>query len=176
MKLNRKNKLLLLGLILTLYFCYSFAIEKTLDYYRKYKNQKELIDNTNNKPKLLANLLLKEKEIDQWLSKNDYMSTSFQNELLKHLNNYGSIHNLKIVDFKEPHKIIENNTEINSYSFSVDGSFNNVLGLINTIENNPSLGFIKHMSAEKKINYKTNGEYIITTVIIQKNVELKTSN
>lgn len=173
MKLNRKNKLLILGLILSLYLCYSLAIDKTIEYYKQYKDQKELISTTNNNPKLLFNLLLKEKQIDQWLSKNDYVSTAYQNELLKELNAYCSLHNLKIVDFKEPHKVIEKKSEINNYSFSVEGSFNTVLGLINKIENNPGLGFIKHLSTEKIMNYKSNEEYILTSLILQKRQDIK---
>lgn len=169
MKLNRKNKLLVLGIVLTLYLCYSLAIKKTINYYNEYKTQKELIVNLNNNPKLLNSLIVREKQIDKWLIKNDYASDSFQNELLKQLNNYSSNHNLKIVDFKEPHQLTENETQINSYSFSVEGSFIKVLGLINSIENNSNLGFIKHFSTTKKMNFKTNEEYIITNIIVQKN-------
>lgn len=173
MKLNRKNKLLLLCFVLALFLCYNLAIKKTIDYYNQYSSQKELIDNTNNSPKIMANLLAREKQINQWLSKNDNLSNSFQNELLKQLNSYCSSHNLKITDFKEPHIITEKETAINSYQFSVEGSFNSVLGLINAIENNPILGYIKHLSTEKRMNYKTNTEYIVTTVIIQKKVGIK---
>lgn len=172
MKLNRKNKLLLLGFILTLFLCYNLAIKKTIYYYQQFNSQEEQIHSLNNSPNVLAHLKAKEKQMDQWLTKNDNFSKSFQNELLKHLNDYCSSHNLKIIDFKEPHKIIENKTELNSYSFAVEGNFNSVLGLINKVENNPGLGFIKHLATEKKINYKTNSEYVVTTVIIQKNVSV----
>ena len=168
MKLNRKNKLLLGCFILVLVLCYKLAIKNTLDYYSEYKSQKELINNINNSPKVLVNLLSREKQINNWLSKNDNTNTSFQSELLKKLNIYCSSNNLKITDFKEPHKAIENHTEINSYIFSLEGNFNSTLGLINKIENNSNLGLIKHLSSEKKMNYKTNTEYITTDIIIQK--------
>src|SRR5574343_220672 len=123
MKLNRRNKVLILGIVLSLYLSYSLAIKKTIAYYKEYKSKNELISNLNNNPKLLSNLIANEKQIDLWLSKNDHPSDSFQNELLKQLNNYCSKNNLKIVDFKEPHQIQESETNINSYSFSIDGSF-----------------------------------------------------
>lgn len=173
MKLNKKNKLLLLGFIITLFLCYKMAIKKTIEYYSEYKSQKELIDNINNSPKVLSNLLAKEKQINQWLQENDNLSYSFQNELLKHLNFYCSSHNLRVVDFKEPHKITEKETETSSYIFSVEGNFNTVLGLINKIENNSGIGFIKHIATEKRMNYKTNTEYIVTTIIIEKKVGAK---
>jgi|LakMenE18May11ns_1017448.scaffolds.fasta_scaffold9952541_4 hypothetical protein len=168
MKLNRKNKLLIGCFFLVLFLCYNLAIKKTIYYYSQYNSQKELLNNINNSPRVLANLLARDKQINQWLSKNDIMSSSFQSELLKQLNEYCSSHNLKITDFKEPHVIIEKQTEISSYFFSVEGNFNYTLGLINKIENNPNLGLIKHLTTEKKMNYKTNEEFIVTNVIIQK--------
>lgn len=169
MKLNRKNKLLVLGIALSIYLSYSLAIKKTINYYNEFKTQQELMQNLNNNPRLLSDLIVREKQIDEWLIKNDHASDSFQNELLKRLNSYCSNNNLKIVDFKEPHQIIENETQINSYGFSVEGSFIKVLGLTYNIEKSSNLGFIKHISTTKKMNFKNNEEYIITNIIVQKN-------
>ena len=173
MKLNRKNKILIIGIVLTLYISYSLAIKKTITYYKEYKTNQELIGNLNNNPKLLSSLIFREKQIDQWLSKNDHTTDSFQNELLKELNKYCSKNNLKIVDFREPHQIQESETNINSYSLSIEGSFIKILGLISSIENTSGLGLIKHISTVKKMNYKTNDEYITTYIIIQKNNTIK---
>ena len=54
MKLNRKNKVLILGIVLSLYLSYSLAIKKTIVYYKEYKSNNELISNLNNNPKLLS--------------------------------------------------------------------------------------------------------------------------
>lgn len=169
MKLNRKNKLLIIFIFLALILCYNLAIKKTFDYYNQYNSEKEIIDNTKKNPFLLSNLLVREKQINQWLNKNDNSNSSFQSKLLKQLNQYSAKHNLKIIDFREPHSVNEKQTEIKSYIFSIEGSFNATLGLINNIENNPNLGHIKHLSTEKKMNYKTNQEVVVTFVIIQKN-------
>lgn len=168
MKLNRKNKLLIASFILVLFLSYKLAIKNTVDYYNQYNIQKELLNNSNNSPKILSTLLAREKQLNQWLSKNDIKSSSYQSELLKLLNNYCSSNSLKITDFKEPHIITEKQTEISSYVFSVEGNFNTTLGLINKIENNANLGLIKHFTTEKKMNYKTNEEFVVTNIIIQK--------
>jgi hypothetical protein len=170
MKLNRKNKLLLLGFLISLYFCYSFAISNTIAYYKEYHSKNELITDNNNSPKLTYQLLQKEKQLDLVLSRyNINASESFQNDLLKQLNTYSDSYHLKIIDFKEPHFMSEKGFMVTSYIFSLEGSFNGCLALLNKIENNPSLGSIKHLNFSKKRNYKTNTDQLFVEIILQKN-------
>jgi hypothetical protein len=170
MKLNRKNKLLLLGFLLALYICYSFAISNTLSYYKEYHSKNELISNNNSSPKLVHQLRQKERQLDLALSQYNINSTeSFQNDLLKQLNTYSDSYHLKIIDFKEPHIITEKGSSITSYIFSLEGSFNGCLALLNKIENNPSLGSIRHLNFTKKRNYKTNTDQLFVEVILQQN-------
>lgn len=172
MKINTKNKLLLIGFFISLYFSYSLAISKTLFYKNQYQASQEIANDTNN-PQLLAQLHYKEKQIDKWMAQNSSTMSNFQNELLKQLNLYCNEQQLKIVDFQEPHKYIENQSQTLSYSFSLEGSFNGVIVVLNKIENQQNLGQIKHISSQKKTNYKTNQDYLITTVIIEKIENLK---
>lgn len=167
MKLNNKNKIVIVGFIISLYLSYSFAISKTL-FYKKQYNLNQEISNDNNSPKVLSELRYKEKQIDKWMTDNNSSSLNFQNELLKTLTQYSNLYHLKIVDFQEPHKFDEKGSTILSYSFSLEGSFSGVMGLLNKIENKQNLGLIKHINTLKKTNYKTNQDYLITTVIIQK--------
>ena len=96
-------------------------------------------------------------------------SESFQNDLLKQLNNYSDTFHLKIIDFKEPHSITQKQFITTSYIFSVEGSFNGCISLLNKIENNPNLGSIKHLNFIKKRNFKTNTDQLFAEVILQKN-------
>ncbi len=170
MKLNRKNKILIFGFLLVLYICYCFAISNTLFYYKDYHSKNELISSNNSSPKLAHQLLQKEKQLDFVLSQYNITATeSFQNDLLKQLNTYSDIYHLKIIDFKEPHIITEKEFVATSYIFSLEGSFNGCLALLNKIENNPSLGSIKHLNFIKKKNYKTNVDQLFVEVILQKN-------
>jgi hypothetical protein len=168
MKLNIKNKTLLVSFILALIVCYVLAFSKTKTYYNQYKNQQNLLNNIENSPKLLTQLKTKELQIDKWLSQNNTPSSTFQNELLRTINTYALSYNLKIIDFQEPHEFIEKQTAITSYIFTIEGSFNNVLLLINKVENASKLGMIKHISTIKKNNFKTAQDYLLTTIIIQK--------
>lgn len=170
MTLNRKNKILILGFLLALYICYSFAISNTISYYKEYCAKSILITENNNSPKLAFQLGQTEKQLDLVLSQyNIKTSESFQNDLLKQLNNYCDTFHLKIIDFKEPHSITQKQFITTSYIFSVEGSFNGCISLLNKIENNPSLGSIKHLNFIKKRNFKTNADQLFAEVILQKN-------
>lgn len=170
MKLDKKNKLLLVGFLLVLYLCYSFAISNTINYYKEYKTKQDQIAADSDMPGLVAKLSHKEKQLDQILSVYDInISESFQNDLLKQLTSYSDSFKLKIVDFQEPHSVTEKGYTVTSYIFSLEGSFNGCLAVLNKVENNPSLGLIRHLNFVKKKNYKTNTDELFVEVIMQKN-------
>ncbi len=172
MKLNNKNKILLIGFFISIYFCYIFAISKTLFYINQFNSYQHIINSGTN-IKNLYQLMYKEKQIDKWILVNNTSSINFQNDLLKNLTQYSDLYHLKITDFQEPHSANEKDYITLSYSFSLEGSFNGVLLLLNRIDNNQKLGLIKHVYSIKKTNYKTNQDFLVTTVIIQKAENLK---
>lgn len=170
MTLSKKNKLLLVGFVIVLYVCYSFAISNTINYYKEYQAKQQEIAADSNMPKLAGQLIQKEKQLDQVLSQYDVdITESFQNDLLKKLTSYSNSYKLKIVDFQEPHTISQKGFTTTSYIFSLEGSFNGCLAVLNKVENNPSLGNIKHLNFVKKKNYKTNTDQLFVEVIMQKN-------
>ena len=174
MKLNRNNKLLLLGLIITLYICYAFAFSNTIHYYNEYHSKKEVTENSLNNPDILRQLVVREKQLDTILNEYSIIEKeSFQNELLKKITNHSNRYNLKITDFKEPHIIVENDVKTSSYIFTLEGSFNGMLLLINAIENDVTLGAVKHITFAKNRNYKYNTDYLTGEIIMQKNETVK---
>ncbi|MFY0482506.1 hypothetical protein ACI6PS_07855 [Flavobacterium sp. PLA-1-15] len=173
MGLNKKNKLLLVGFIFMLFIGYRFAIAKTLFYYRDHAAKSQTINQESITPEMVNKLLQKEKQLDAMLLQYSINpSASFQNDLLEKLSGYCASHNLKITDFKEPHSFTVNEFQTNSYQFTLKGSFNGSLSVINKIENSPSLGIIKHLNFSKNRDYKTNSDYLTATVILQKNSAL----
>lgn len=169
MNFNKKNKILLLGFAFTLYICYTFAISNTIDLYKQYKNQKMKSESSINNPELLSQLKQKERQLDLLLRKyNIVEGVSFQNDLLKELNLFCKKNDLKITKFLEPHFIEQEDIKTNNYTFSVEGSYNNVVLLIHLFENNPKFGNVKSVSFVKNRNYKTNQDYLITDIILEK--------
>lgn len=170
MRLDRKNKLLLFGFLFALYICYTFAISNTIASYKEYHFKSEMIAENHNAPNLAYQSRQKEKQLDAILSRYKInASESFQSDLLKQLTAYSDSYNLKIIDFKEPHIIAKGDFATTSYIFSLEGSFNGCLALLNKMENNPSLGSIRHLNFAKKRNYKTNVDQLFVEIILQKN-------
>ncbi|HEX8269347.1 MAG TPA: hypothetical protein VF581_05605 [Flavobacterium sp.] len=169
MKLHAKNKLLIFGIVMVLYCSYTFAISKTLFYYNLYSNNEKLLESNINKPNLLNRLGKKEQHIDRLLTASQSgPDSSFQNFLLKQLSYYARHYNLKIVAFNAPHGYISSGTSISSYVFSIEGSFNGCMAMLNKLENEYAIGNIKHVTFTKKKNYRTSTEYLVAEVIIQK--------
>jgi hypothetical protein len=167
MTLDRKNKLLLFGFVIALYLSYTFAISKTIAYYKDYHSKKEIVNSYVITPKMAIQFRLKEQQLDQLLAQYKITnSESFQNDLLKKLNAYSADYHLKVIDFKEPHIIVGKGLTTTSYIFSLEGSFNGCLALINKIENNATLGSIKHIDFIKKRDYKSNQDFLTMEVVL----------
>lgn len=170
MRLNKKNKVLFAGFVVSLIVCYKFAFSNTLEYRSEYKRQQESANKNIETNNLLPLLKKKDKILQEQLKQYSYIdSASFQNELLGHIGKSISGKNLKIVKFEEPHIYHTEGIKSSSYPFSIEGNFNETLLLLNDLENEGALGFIRHVSLLKKMNYRTNTNYLVTDIILQKN-------
>lgn len=170
MTLNKKNKFLLAGFVIMLMVCYRFAFRQTLSYRSTYLKQTAVIQENSQKSQLLPLLKKKDIELTQQIRAYSAIDTlSFQNELLKTISTKAMQNSLKIKAFNEPHIMMDKGIKITSYDFVLEGGFNPTLALINDIENIGTLGVVKHISFQKKMNYKNNTFYLLTEVILQRN-------
>jgi NAD(P)H-dependent flavin oxidoreductase YrpB (nitropropane dioxygenase family) len=151
-----------------LYASYHFAISNTVSVYKQYTDKVSLSKAYTDTPDLLRQLIAKEQQIDLMLSNAGNSNTSLQNRLLKELNLYCQGLNLKIISFQEPHVFQQKETDIITYSFSTEGSFNDVIALVNKIENKSSHGSIKHLQTIKKTDYSTQRNFLVTHILIEK--------
>lgn len=169
MILNKKNKILIFGFLFGIFLCYQLAIKKTMIYYNDYKSKYLLISDSGLKQESLKDLNKKELELDTLISMNNLSNRdSFQNDLLKQLSFYAISNDLRIIDFKEPHVINSSGLITTNYFFTLEGSFNGSVKLLNNIENNFNLGIIKHISFLKKKDFKTDTDKLFVEVILQK--------
>ena len=118
---------------------------------------------------LLRGHVLKQKEkyYDSLLHVYKIGGTSLQNNLLNTITNFSSKNDLKVVDFSEPHTFTDKSLTINSYSFTVEGHFNNILQLIYTLEQRTKYGEIVSVSYGKKKNYRTGTSYLQAKILLQ---------
>ena len=167
MNLNKKNKFFVFCFLFLLFLTYEFGISKTIIYYNEFfsleNNQKSNFYTKKNED----DLFLKDKQLSSILSRFDFISGSnYQNELLSFINSNNS--GINIVEFNEPHNFIENNIKTTTYNFSLQGSFNAVLKLINNIENHPEFGNVTLVNFYKNKDFVNNNDELIVDVILEK--------
>lgn len=170
MKLNNKNKILILTSMLFIIIAYKTAISKTIYYYTSFNNTKEQLKNSENEKKTLGFFYAKNKKLDVILNNNDSPKNliNYQNHLLKTISSLSEKNNVKILNFEEPEILSTEKEKITHYKFSVEGNFNNSLIFLNQIENKPFIGKLLHFSTEKKMDYKENRVRIISTIVIER--------
>lgn len=162
-----KNRLLIGGFILVLFLCYKLAIAKTITLKSEYTTlvkEEKLFQHT---PKQIALLKKKEQYYDSLLRVYKIGGTSLQNNLLNAITSFSSKNDLKVVDFSEPHTFTDKSLTINTYSFTVEGHFNNILQLIYTLEQRTKYGEVVSVSYEKKKNYRTGASYLQAKIVLQ---------
>ncbi len=167
MKINGKNKLLFLGIVLMLLASYRFAITNTLDARKESQRLEQQKDQVGNIPKTMAALRQKESYYDSILKKLDIGDTSVQNNLLRTINEEAKVRNVKVIDLNEPHVEIEDNNRRITYSFSLSGSYTGILKTIHTIERKGNFGEIVHMDFEKRKNHRTGRSSLEAIVFVQ---------
>lgn len=168
MRLNNKNKILVLTFLLFLVASYQYAISNTVAFYNEYKAANAKMASQDLSSEQLFSLKIKEKQLDSLMVVYDINpSDFFQNKLLGKLNTYCNAFGLRISNFQEPHISVIDNQQITSYLFTIEGSFNGSLMLINKLENSAIFGGVYHLSFVKKRNYKTNSDKIFTEIVLQ---------
>lgn len=169
MNLKQKNRLLLGGFILLLWICYKIPISQTLSVkkeYHKLNNERQLFSNI---PQKIENLYKENKYLDSILNKYQFSSEkTFQSNLLETITSFSKTNNLIVVSFNEPHIIEKNKTFVNTYLFTVRGTYNNSLRLIYELEQIKKLGKIVSVNFDRKKNYRTNRKYLETKILLQR--------
>ena len=167
MKQQLKNKLAIAGFVLVLVVCYQLAISKTLVLKQRYSElkQEELL--FKNTPKQLALLSKQKQYYNNLLKKHKIDGGSIQNSLLKTINQLANKHQLKVVDFLEPHQISKNDLTIKTYQFSVQGDYNSIIELVYYLEQQTVFGEIINLHFEKKRNYRTNKSYLQAHILLK---------
>ena len=166
MKIDTKNKLLLLGLAILLFASYKLAIEKTLLLRKEYLLLENQVENAENLPKKIAALEQKESYYDSIIAKMD-TGISVQNDLLKTINQEAAKNNTNVLDFNPPHRYQTGDVELNTFSFNVRGAYTDILKVIHTVEQKGSFGEVVHVDFKKKKNHRTNTYRLEATVFIQ---------
>ena len=167
MKLANKNKLLLLGVGLTLFLSYHLAIRNALFVRDEFKVNHHRMEAMASFPNTLATKQKNEKTLQVQLAQMDVLSTSFQTDLLRVLNSASATHQVQIVNLKAPHKIVSQTDTIATYIFDLEGSYVDILKTLSILEQKKSYGIINHLAFEKKTDYRSRRTFLQARVFLQ---------
>ena len=162
-----KNILLVIGFISTLLLCYKLAISKTHSLKKEYNSLTAQETLFKNAPKQVSLLKQKQQYYDRILEKYQLNGNSVQNNLLKTINRYSDSTNIRVITFLEPHISIKNDLKTNSYQFTLEGDFNNILKLIYKLEQQTKFGEIINLHFEKKKNFRSGKYYLRAKVLLK---------
>jgi len=146
---------------------YKYAIANTLQLKSEYKTLQQDALVFDNMPLQLSSLKQREHYYDSLLTKYQLGESSMQNSMLNAINNFADMHQLKVVDFIEPHRIEQNDLTVNTYQFTLEGNYNAILSLIYQLEQYTKFGEIINLNFKKQKNYKTGKYYLQASVLLK---------
>lgn len=167
MKINRKNKLLAFGIIVLLLLSYTLAMKKTITLKQKSNQLRYQAKQSNDLPKKLEILKDKNRYYDSIIGTMDINDSSLQNNLIRLINTEAKKHQVKVMDFNQPHQYQTGESNEFTYRFELSGNFSNILKVVYEIEINGVFGEIVHLNFEIKKDYKTSENYLIASILIK---------
>ncbi len=168
MDIKLKNKLFVIGFLVSLFMVYKFAIFKTLETRSEVamlSKEKRLLTDISNK---VSDLEAKEVELDAMLKKrNISISNSFQQTLLQNITTLTNTNKLQIIAFEKLHVYKKDITKLHTYTIEVKGSFSSLLKFVNNLEN-LQIGELISIKYEKRKDFKRNKNYLTCNVLFQR--------
>ncbi|WP_299334894.1 type 4a pilus biogenesis protein PilO [uncultured Psychroserpens sp.] len=162
-----KNVLLIIALVLLAAIAYRYAIVNTLELKREYKRLGQDVDLLENMPSKLSSLKQRKIYHDSLLTRYQLGESSIQNSMLNTINTFAISNNLKVVEFIEPHKVAKNDLIVNTYQFSLEGHYNDMISLIHKLEQQTKFGEFINLNFKKYKNYKTGKSYLQVNVLLR---------
>lgn len=167
MKLDNRNKVLIAACLVLLVATYKLALSKTLAAQKEYSTLKSKSIRAGDIPERLALLTQKERYYDSIMRQMDLGDTSFQNNLLRTINEQAKIRNVKVMDFNPPHVHTVNDNTLLTHSLILNGGYTHILQVIHMLERKGSFGNIVHMDFEKQKDYRKRKAFLEATIFVQ---------
>ena len=165
--MSKKNKLLILGTLLMFLASYQFALKRTFLTYGEYRDNQDTVEAVSNVPRLLTVLTQKEQVLNKQLEDLNLNNSSLQSNLLKFLSEKAEIHLVKVIAFNAPVVHRDENREIETFIFSLEGGYTDVLKMVNALENHGGFGAVTHVGLKKKKDYKSKRSYLQAEIFLE---------
>nr|WP_299381197.1 hypothetical protein [Allomuricauda sp.] len=167
MKLNKRNKYLIGGILAMFLVCYFLAVKNTLALKSQLLASQKQHGVHMNINQQVSQLAIKEQRLDLELSSLHLDDTSMQNNLLRVLNKKSEDNGLKIIVFNAPHIVQDNNTELKTQIFTLEGSYSSILKVLYELESKGSFGRITHVNFEKQRDLRSRVSSLQATVYLE---------
>jgi len=155
------------GIVVISWLSYKLAFAKTWKTYKEYKNLTEQIVLAEQLPKQQQLLSLKKQHYDSIMHHLDIGNSAIHNKLLHVITTQAKEHKVAIMNFNEPHYHTQDEVQIYTFAFDIQGSFTNTLQLIYALEQKGNFGEIVHLNFYKKRDYKRKKNNLIAKVYLQ---------
>ena len=164
---SQKNYLILGGFILTLILVYVLNFSKTIDLYLTVSQSEKEIENVSSYPKKITMYSTKLKELNRVIESFVKDDDFGQEEILEEVSSFCNNNRIKIRQFPVSTMEVKGDILLENYSFVVDGSFKNILKLIDNLENKKKIGKITSVKMEKIKERRTKRIKLYATIYLQ---------
>ncbi len=167
MKQSTKNFLLITGFFLVLMVAYQYSFSKTFEVKRELDNIKSQVEQNSRSHQNQTSLKEKEAQFDTFIAGNRIGNTSPQNNLLKVLNEHAEEKSYKIIKFKEPHVVANDNSIVASYQFTLEGNYRALQEVLYKLEKDYNFGSLSSISFERKMDHQLNRSFLQCTIFVR---------
>lgn len=167
--LTYKQKLKALGIItvLIMLISYRLAFSKTIEQYSIYKKQVQLNSTLNNGGASLENLVLKERKMTTFLNQFILDTTHNEKNFLFVCSEFCNANRIKIKEYNPGKVKGEGYPKTITNSITVEGSFINILQLINYLETQKKTGYLISANYKSAFNYENKNIKLSCIIYLQ---------
>ena len=169
---KKKNQLLIVTAVLTLFIVYSFAIKKTINAYGKFSDAEHKMEFAANAPKMAEQLEKELRMMDERIGNQNTKGQNTTQVLLELVTNYCQKNHAILREFPEITISNEENLQVETNRFIVEGPFSTLINLAYILEQKNKLGKVASARYQLKKDFKTR-EMALTATIYLQNIKKK---
>ncbi|MGQ0827047.1 MAG: hypothetical protein ACT4ON_01505 [Bacteroidota bacterium] len=164
---KKKNLLLAIGMVMSVFIVYSFGIKKTINAYIVYSDAKNKMELAVNAPKMAAQLENELMEMDKKIGSHNTREQNTSEVLLGLLTNYCQDNHAVLREFPKTTVAEEGDMLIETNQFMIGGNFSTLINLVYILEQKNKLGKVASVNYQLKKDFKTKEMQLTATVFLQ---------
>ena len=163
---RKKNRILLVGSLLSILLIYELAIKKTIIAYANCKQMEVQLQTANDAPKMMNELRRKNAKMDLLLG-NEGKYADIQQSILGVVTDYCNANNLVLEQFPTPSVENNNGITIETNIITIEGEFGQLLNLIYLFEQKYKIGKVVSVNYKVKQDNLTRQIKLNVTIYLQ---------